>query len=257
MKSRYLLALTVLSMCFSLNAQTAPSQASAAGYKHLAFHDEFDSTDTISPDGTGNYNWYRTNIYGSPSLPADGYSIHDGVLEIKTDASGYAYGLATVSPENTVQTWQHGYFEARVRFCSTCSQGEGWPSFWSSSIEHATGQIPEGDPSAELDIFEYYVSGKTRAYLTTVHQTLGDSKGLQNSNNVPKVSKSEGYAEWHIFGCLWTPNEVRWYFDNKLVTTVKTGPGTIFTALEQSNMFLVLGAGEKWPMYVDYVRVWK
>jgi hypothetical protein len=50
---------------------------------------------------------------------------------------------------------------------------------------------------------------------------------------------------------------VQWYFDNQLVTTVATGPGTPFTALEKNKMFLVLGTGTWWPIYVDYVHVWQ
>jgi beta-glucanase (GH16 family) len=257
MKLPFLLVLIVLSMCSSLNAQTPPSQAAAAGYQHLVFDDEFNSPNTVSPDGSGNYNWYLTSIYGSPALPASGYSIQNGYLEIKTDASGYSYGMATVDPENTVQAWQHGYFEARILFCSTCSQGHGWPSFWSASIERATGQIPESAPSAELDVFEYYVSGGYRYYLTTVHQASGMAKGVQNLNNVPTVPSGTNYGAWHIYGCLWTTNEVRWYFDNNLVETVKTGPGTPYTALEQEKMFLILGTGLNWPTYVDYVHVWQ
>jgi beta-glucanase (GH16 family) len=256
MKIPLLLVLIVLSVSSTL-AQTPPSQASAAGYKHLAFDDEFNSPNTISPNGTGNYNWYAANIYYSPSLPASGYSVQNGYLEIKTDASGYSYGLATVSPENTVQAWEHGYFEARIAFCSTCSQGHGWPSFWSGSIARATGQIPESAPFAELDFFEYYVWEGYKAYLTTVHQASGTGKGVQNYNNNPTVPSGTNFASWHIYGCLWTPDEVRWYFDNKLVETVKTGPGTPYTALEQEKMFLILGTGVNWPMYVDYVHVWQ
>lgn len=256
MKISVLLVIVALSVCSSL-AQTPPSQASAAGYKHLAFGDEFNSPNTISPDGTGNYNWYATNIYGSPSLYPGQYSIQNGYLVINTDTSGYSYGLATVSPYNTVQAWEHGYFEARIAFCSTCSQGKGWPSFWSSSIGRATGAIPESAAYAELDFFEYYVEPGYVAYLTTVHQASGTGKGVQNGNNAPKVPRGTNWGNWHIYGCLWTKDEVRWYFDNALVTTVKTGPGTPYTALEQEKMYLILGTGVNWPMYVDYVHVWQ
>ena len=256
MKISGLLALLIFSVCSCL-AQTPPPQASASGYTHLAFDDEFNSPNTISPDGTGNYNWYRTNIFGSPALPASGYSVQNGYLEINTDTSGYSYGLATVSPQNTVQAWQHGYFEARILFCSSCSQGQGWPSFWSTSIERATGQIPMSAPVGELDFFEYYVGGGYQAYLTTVHQSTGTSKGQQNGNNAPTMPQNTYYGDWHTYGCLWTPNEVRWYFDNNLVTTVQTGPYTPYTAVEQEKMFLILGTGVKWPMYVDYVHVWQ
>ena len=124
MKFAGLLVLVALSVCSSL-AQTPPPQASAAGYTKLAFDDEFNSPDTISPDGTGNYNWYATNIYGSPSLSSSGYSVQNGYLEINSDPSGYSWGLATVGPHNTAQAWQHGYFEASILFCYYCSQGRG------------------------------------------------------------------------------------------------------------------------------------
>jgi beta-glucanase (GH16 family) len=256
MKVKVLFALVTLGVCSCL-AQTPPPQATAAGYTHLVFGDEFNSPDTISPNGTGNYNWYTTNIYGSPALPSSGYSVQNGYLEINTDTSGYSYGLATVSPQNTIQAWNHGYFEARILFCSYCFQGEGWPSFWSTSIERATGQIPFNAPTGELDFFEYYVGGGYAAYLTTVHQSSGNNKGQQNANNAPTMPQGTYYGDWHTYGCLWTPNEVRWYFDNNLVTTVQTGPYTPYTAVEQEKMFLILGAGYKWPMYVDYVHVYQ
>jgi beta-glucanase (GH16 family) len=111
--------------------------------------------------------------------------------------------------------------------------------------------------TGELDFFEYWVGDGFAGYLTTVHQTSGTSKGQQNPNNVPTVPAGTNYGDWHIFGCLWTPNEVRWYLDNNLVTTVETGPGTPYTAVEQQKMFLILGTGVNWPMYVDYVHVWQ
>jgi beta-glucanase (GH16 family) len=62
---------------------------------------------------------------------------------------------------------------------------------------------------------------------------------------------------FHTYGCLWTPDKVVWYFDNKPVTTVSTGPGTPFTAIEKEHMFIMLGTGRNWPMDVDYVHVWQ
>jgi beta-glucanase (GH16 family) len=241
-------------------AQAPPPQAVAAGYTHLAFHDEFNSPDTVSPNGTGNYNWYRTSFY-SPSLtlPSWAYSIQDGFLTIYSDASGFSDGLQTAAPENTVQAWQHGYFEASILFCQYCSDGGTWPAFWSSSIAEVTGQVAEGTPYAELDFMEYYTQSRKSTYETNVHQFIeGDSgSNVQNANDIPKIPPGTNFGTWHTYGCLWTPNQVQWYFDNKLVTTVATGPGTPFTALEQSKMFLILGTGQWWPMNVDYVRVYQ
>ncbi len=259
MRETFLLLLALSAVPFA-DAQKPPSQAVTSGYTHLVFDDEFNSPDTVSPDGTGNYNWYRTNFYNpSLTLPASGYSIQDGYLAIYTDTSGYSNGLQTADPQNTVQAWQHGYFEARILFCQYCSDGTGWPAFWSSSIEFVTGQVPVNNPYAELDFMEYYTQGGRSTYETNVHQVIDStpSTQVQNVNDKPKIPLGTNFSTWHTYGCLWTPNQVQWYFDNKLVTTVATGPGTPFTALEQSKMFLILGTGKWWPMYVDYVHVWQ
>ena len=238
-------------------SQTPPPQAAAAGYNHLVFDDEFSDYNTVSPDGTGNYNWYTTNFYNPGlSLPSYGYSIQNGYLSILTDASGYGDGLATADPSNTTQAWQHAYFEARILFCATCSQGSAWPAFWTYPIEEVTGQLSADAPFGELDFMEYYTQGQSSALLTTVHQRTSQTN-LENSNNMPTVPAGTNFGQWHTYGCLWTPNQVRWYLDNQLITTTATGPGTPFTAIEQEHMFMILGTGVQWPMYVDYVHVWQ
>jgi beta-glucanase (GH16 family) len=240
----------------------APQQASAAGYNTLVFGDEFNSAATISPDGSGSYNWYTTNFYShSATLPTSGYKVSNGYLTILTDASGYSAGIATADPTNSSGVWQHGYFEARIRFNPAGNRGSAWPAFWSYSIEGASGLVPIGSYFSELDFMECYPTGSACTYITTVHQwqntDSGDTSVAQNSNNDPAVPAGTDFRQWHIYGCLWTPSQVQWYLDNKLVTTVPTGPGTSFTALEQDHMFLVLGAGKNWPMDVDYVHVWQ
>jgi beta-glucanase (GH16 family) len=241
---------------------TPPAQASAAGYRKLVFYDEFNSAANISPDGSGSYNWYTTNFYSpSATLPNTGYQVGNGYLTILTDASGYSEGLATAEPAHSSGVWQHGYFESRIRFNPLGSQGGAWPAFWSYSIEGAMGQIPAGSDFAELDFMECYPIGGSCTFITTLHQWQYNPSGnisiAGNPNNVPTIPAGTDFTQWHIYGCLWTPNKVQWYLDNKLITTVATGPGTNFTALEQNHMFLLLGTGMNWPMDVDYVHVWQ
>jgi len=236
-----------------------PLQAIEAGYWQLSFDDEFNSPDTVSPDGTGNYNWYRSNFYSSSlTLPASGYSIQDGYLTLKTDTSGYSNGLQTADPENTSQAWTTGYFEARIRFNPGGSQGEGWPAFWSSSIAFVTKQTPVNAPFSELDFMEYYTQGTQSTYITDVHQITNNTAETQVQGvNAPKIPAGNNFATWHTYGCLWTPTTVRWYFDNKLVATVAIGPNSPYSVLDQSKMFVILGTGVNWPMDVDYVRIWQ
>ncbi len=244
------------------SAQTVPAQAAAAGYTDLVFHDEFTSPSTISPNGTGSYNWYTTNFFNaSATLPRSGYSVQGGYLQINTDASGYSDGLATAAPGHTTQAWQHGYFEASIRFNPAGYEGSAWPAFWSWSIEDATGQDESNGtrgPYGELDFMEAYpIAPRKIAIATTIHQWVNSTSVSQNSNNGPSIPAGTNFEQFHTYGCLWTPDKVVWYFDNKPVTTVQTGPGTPFTAIEQEHMFVMLGTGRYWPMQVDYVHVWQ
>jgi beta-glucanase (GH16 family) len=258
----FALSLTSVASANGLGQPIPPTQAIVAGMTDLSFDDEFTTSSTISPNGSGSYNWYATNFFNaSATLPASGYSVQGGYLTIKTDDSGYSDGLATAAPGHTAQAWQHGYFEASIRFNPAGYEGSAWPAFWSWSIEDATGQdISNGmrGPYGELDFMEAYpISARQIAIATTIHQWLNGNSISQNSNNGPNIPAGTNFSQFHTYGCLWTPNKVVWYFDNKPVTTVSTGPGTPFTAIEKEHMFIMLGTGRNWPMDVDYVHVWQ
>jgi beta-glucanase (GH16 family) len=241
----------------------APAQAATAGFKKLSFDDEFNSTNTISPNNTGSYSWYTWNPYStSAELPTSDLQVRDGCLTILSDLSGYSAGLMSIkSTTDTAGIFQHGYFEAKMQFYPAGSQGGAWPAFWSYALEAVQGKTPY----AELDFLEAYPGGKGGAtqgnngvtLLTTVHQWASSSSSTQQPNDVPTLPANFDYNAFHIYGCLWTTNSVTWYIDNQPVMTVATGPGTKFTALEQDHMFLVLGTGKNWPATFDYVRVWR
>jgi beta-glucanase (GH16 family) len=247
-------------------APTAPpAQASAAGFKTLVFDDEFNSTNTISPNNSGTYNWYTYNPYtASSELNSNDVQVSNGCLTILTDLSGYSDGLSTIdSTSSKTGIFQHGYFEARMQSYPAGWTAGAWPAFWSYSIEALQGK----SPFAELDFLEAYPGGLGGAtqgangvtLLTTVHQWTtinGTNVSVQQPNVVPTLPVGFNYDAYHIYGCLWTTNNVTWYIDNQPVMTVKTGPGTNFSALEQDHMYLVLGTGTNWPVSYDYVHVW-
>jgi hypothetical protein len=240
---------------------SSPPQAAAAGFNKLVFDDEFDS-DQVSPNGNGSYKWYRTNFFSSSAtLTQYDYLVANGMLMLLSDESGYSEGLATADAANTSQVYQHGYFEARILMNPSGYITYGWPAFWSSSIERALGQVPVNGTFGELDFAECIPSGYLCTYNTTVHQWQKESSGdvslAQNANSVPAIPSNTNLSDWHVYGCLWTPTQIQWYFDNTLVTTTPIGPGTPFTALAQDHMYVVLGTGQYWPMFVDYVHIWQ
>ncbi len=239
----------------------SPSQAAAAGFNHLALDDEFNSTGNISPDGSGSFTWYTTNFFSaSATLPNSGYSSTNGCLTILTDVSGYSDAIATADPSNTTVVFQHGYFEARMRFNPEGSQGGAWPAFWSYALEG----IDEGAANfAELDFVEAYPTGAAGAtILTTVHEwttSSGGNTSVQQPNDVPTLPAGFDYNAFHIYGCLWSTNQVTWYIDNQPVMTVATGPGTNFPSLEKDHMVVpeFSARGKNWPMDVDWVHIWQ
>jgi beta-glucanase (GH16 family) len=217
------------------------------------FDDEFNSADTISPYGSGNYNWYTASGFTSQD-----YTVSNGCVTILTDASGYSDDLYTPT------SFQHGYFEARLQFYPAGHLSGAWPAFWSFATQAAAG----GPPFAELDFVEAYPGGGGGStngnngvtFLTTVHQwtptaTSETGTNVQNSDITP-IPAGFNYDGFHTYGMLWTDNNVAWYIDNQLVMSAATGPGTDFTALEQDTMTMILGTGKNWPMTVDYVHVW-
>ena len=252
--------------------RTAPTQAIAAGFKTLAFDDEFNSRGTISPNNQGRYNWYTWNVYGPSKYltPAD-YEVWNGCLTIFTDHTGSGADLQTVNSANGALVGQYGYFEARIYFSPNGGNPNGnaqstdtsWPAFWADAIQ----SIPEISPFAELDFMEAVpngTGGQTTGWngvtlITTAHQWAFDGvwTDFYNQPNVTPVPAGFNYNAFHVYGALWTPTYVTWFIDNQPVMTQQTGPGTAFTAMSQDKVFLILGTGKNWPTTFDYVRVWE
>ncbi|MGC9004077.1 MAG: glycoside hydrolase family 97 catalytic domain-containing protein [bacterium] len=256
--------------------ENLPPPAEKAGYTKLVFWDDFNSLDTIDIKATGRkgYKWYVDLPWGFPPTPPQRIEVKDSVLKI--DAGPMNWGISTYSVKGgTGQAFRFGYFEARIRFDPSLGEkSQGWPSFWSLSIEHILG-----DPNHwnELDFFEAYTGGKRKydgAFYGTIHDWAEDSKiHFQNVNNrveVPGIN----WNEWHLVGCLWQPGCVTWYLDNKPLLIQRYAPDSLpdpcivggtnsqvpigtFNILDKQRNVLILGSGEGWPLYVDWVRVYQ
>ncbi len=259
----------MLSLILACSAfgQTAPSYAAAAGYTRLVFDDEMNTNSVApSPSSTGVYNWYTHN-FGTPanSLPSADVTFQGGYMTITTDTSGYGYGVATIGLSNTTRgAWHHGYFEVSMRSNPTgntlASPNQQWPGFWSFDVNGTQGLWTNNVPYGEIDIIEYIPSGGAGTSVfpyTATQQWLNGVAGAGSTPFVPPVPGGFDYSIFHVWGCLWTTNQVQTYLDGTLVNTVATGPGTSFTGIELSNIFLILGTGPNWPTDFDYVRVYE
>ena len=103
---------------------------------------------------------------------------------------------------------RYGYYETRLRV----PPGRGWhTSFW--MMFNGT---PTNNAHTELDVLEndsvnlYRYGVNTHRHLPTPHVTYG------NKN----ISTPSLYSDFHVLGCEFTTNTIKYFFDGALVQTV-------------------------------------
>ena len=235
----------------------------AAGWK-LAFEDEFEGAELDKAK------WKCQPWSKHPEAAAlDG----EGHLAIKCDFKPGTSNLVSTSLWS-VPTFRYGYFEARLKF--TVNNG-WWSAFW---LYGSCNKNPSVDGS-EIDIFEDYYTrsatpaGPHRPILDhNLHISTGDAlKSWNYKSTLPGT-----LDEWYVIGCKWTPFEISYYVNGKLMSSkANHSPyeSVTFDALNHSSicvpMHIVLSgcimhswghrntAGFTFPEYfkVDSVRVWE
>jgi hypothetical protein len=175
------------------------------GYR-LAWSDEFNAT---TLDRTA---WaYRTDTkHWSTQLPSS-ISLRDGnlVIEVKrvTATGGTAYtGGGVISRKS----FGYGYYESRFRIMA----GKGWhSSFWLMKHD-GSGSTNTTATDLELDIAEND-SIDPKSYSEATHRWKGEHAvyGHKRVETLPLF-------DYHVYGCEYTPKEVKYYFDGELVQSV-------------------------------------
>ena len=105
----------------------------------------------------------------------------------------------------------YGYFEARLKM----PEGGGtWPAFWTLGSNISTVSWPL---CGEIDIMEFSGNNPNRS-TSALHYANSDgnhdykSGGYQNSDPLAN--------NYHIYGMLWLPNQIKYTIDNHVVLTV-------------------------------------
>ncbi|MDD2436002.1 MAG: glycoside hydrolase family 16 protein [Massilibacteroides sp.] len=176
------------------------------GYK-LVWHDEFDE----GSEPGANW-WYETGDGGWGNNELQHYvagklgeerlaTVKDGVLTItaqKIDGKIYSIRM------NTVEGWQYGYFEARLRL----PVGKGtWPAFWMMP-KNFTAWPDDG----EIDIMEEvgynpdYVSSSI--HCKSYYHTIGTQK-------TKEVFLPGAQTEFHVYALEWTADFIRTFVDGR------------------------------------------
>lgn len=186
----------------------------------LSFHDEFDSLDIKK--------WRLGQPWGEyhPGHPHQYYSnemisVENGFLHLrgsyqpKTFRSGDSnitipYAIGLINSDISFKQ-KYGYFEIR----SKNPKGPAtWPAFW---LTGATKWPPE------IDIFEMYGKSKGKHIhnqYATIHYGKSDTKSrgyLSKKVNLPNNTDTA----FHIYGCEWTPDYIRFFTDGKQVAYIR------------------------------------
>ena len=177
-----------------------------AGYR-LAWSDEFEGAalDTSK--------WaYRTDSKHWSTQKPENVTVTGGTLRLhvrKEPAGDKHYtGAGVIS----TQLFRYGYYEARFKV----PPGAGWhTSFW-MMWHNGRGGTDTESTVLELDAFEndsihqmgYWVN--THLWNPTPHQSFGHK-------HVATAKLSE---DFHLCGCLFTPQSIHYTFDGKTVQTV-------------------------------------
>ncbi len=267
---------------------TAPQVAIDLGMTDLTFSDEFDTLDTIDQHATGadGYKWYVRRNWKTSTITPDCYSIEDGILTLKSTQPGYHVTLSTQDYiSGNGYTWNKGYLEIRFRIPNK-DPGEnnvdydGSPAIWSLPDTKWREISGKNKQWVETDWLEYWGVTESRPggySTTTLHDqsvNAPDSLDYHYSNN-NAYWQGLGDEEWHTMGWLWVHNGIVGYLDGKeyfrFTYSEEELPGKplnyhnskemdatgAFTLMNEHMNVLFISASEKFPMLVDYVRIWQ
>lgn len=158
----------------------------------------------IQPHGTG----YRADYW--PELAF----VSNGLLHIRADWNKESNRLCTASIR-THKKYLYGYFEAKMRFTT---QSGWWAAFWLYRKNAVTNPFLDG---IEYDIFEDYFTrtakpgGEHKAILD--HNLHAGGCGKKHKNWKFNSTLPGSLDDFYVLGCRWTPFEVSYYLNGKLV----------------------------------------
>ena len=124
----------------------------------------------------------------------------------------------------------YGYYECRAKGMKACVCNAFW--LYDPLSDDPEKKFRVGDTTEEIDIFEFFGkvgsitnSGCERVCYTTVHQLKTPYlEGIAHGGVVTLPNRTKKnqvdfdfWADFHVYGFLWTPTELKWFIDGKEV----------------------------------------
>jgi beta-glucanase (GH16 family) len=224
-------ALTALSILFAVGNPRLHAQT-----WNLQWSDEFNASSGTAPSSstwtfdTGGGGWGNGELevycapYSSvsPCNPnaSNLYEDGDGNLVIHAINTN---GTWTSGRMNTSghETFQYGRIEARMKL----QVGDGyWPAFWMLGNDIGTVGWPT---SGEQDIMEWVQSYGPSTTSSTIHGPgYSGANGIGSQFTFPNGGRIDD-GSYHIYGVVWTANQMQFYRDNALQPFFTVTPANI------------------------------
>ena len=165
----------------------------------------------------------------------------------------------------------YGYYEARAKSmkAAVCN------AFWLYDPLDESIKYREGEYSEEIDIFEVFGKANKkenqRAYYAAVHryqtpyvESLVNKRKYKLENRYTRLEVPyDFYEDFHVYGLLWTADELVWFLDGKEVFRRKNDffkrPLHVIFDAEIMETWDGLPNVDDLPstFEVDYIRVWR
>lgn len=258
------------------DASQPPAPALSAGFRNLAFYDDFDSPATIdmADSKAAGFKWYIENPPWNPQNdPLPKITVSNSTLTIVPNIVNGTYSICSYCPsQQRGNSFKFGYFEARMRWGqppTTRPDPSSVPAFWMLAKPRVDDYGGSASPYAEIDIIEASEEGSR--YNGTLHQwtnNAGTWSSIMNAGH-DRPDVPDFFNRWHRIGLLWKPNLVVWYLDDvemnrqaygsgmAPVPNAESRPSGTWAVTDTYNQVIILGTAQYWPIDVDYVRVWQ
>ncbi len=257
----FVVALVVAAVSGAVATAAPPSST----YK-LVFADEFNASGLDTMKWIDAYPWGRIHNHEAYMASSNVLFPGDGTLTLKAERipqGGKFFTSGAVSTGYTIEKWDGGYFEARIRLPT---RPGSWPAFWGVD----TGWPPEAD-IMEFPITTNGTSGfPITKYNTEWHYTDTSGNPAKGAGGVDPPGIDALNTDYHTFGMEWTSDtSAAFFFDDVQVSSFSNA-----AAIKQmTSMYLILNyAVGGWPGFpsitqwpagasdqtkFDYVRVYQ
>jgi beta-glucanase (GH16 family) len=169
----------------------------------------------LTPDGAQSYNclYGQTTNGCNPATPNVYLDGNNHLIIQALAAAGAPNGVTTgrLFTSNTANTsflfsTQYGRIEAEMVLPAGSGNQGVWPAFWMLGTNIASVNWPS---CGEMDIMEYIGAANETQIYSTLHGQAYANEGLGVRDTL-----SGGWSGTHIFGAIWSPNQISFYVDN-------------------------------------------